>query len=166
MSARIKSAVAAVAVAAVFAALAWNRIDVSPDFGPSRGLTDDRLARAMEGDAQARYDVALAYLGTGEAGSDRYQALHWFTLAADRGHARAQSALGHLWIAGGRVQLAAQEEGDTRASICKHAGQWGTSTWQPEGMGRVVFGEIRRKRTGGDFPLRRICRHPHPHGFD
>ena len=115
MSARIKSAVVAVAVAAVFAALAWNRIDVSPDFGASRGLTDDMLARAMEGDAPARYDVALAYLGTGEAGSDRAMALHWFTLAADRGHARAQSALGHLWIAGGSVQLAAQAEGDTRA---------------------------------------------------
>ena len=58
--------------------------------------------------------MALAYLGSEQVEPNRpnrEKALHWFTLAADRGNVRAQSALGHMWIAGARVEPKPDVEG-------------------------------------------------------
>jgi TPR repeat protein len=104
----VRSGLAAL-VLALLAIVALPTLDGPLNLPP--GVTQEMLERAETGDAQARFEIALAYLDGGTVEPEREKALHWLTLAADRGHPRAQSALGHMWMSGGLVSSSEAREG-------------------------------------------------------
>jgi TPR repeat protein len=110
MSRWILRAGLAFAVLAVLTFVALPTIEVVSADLPA-GVSQQMLELAESGEPEARYEIALAYLGSEAEAPQREKALHWFTLAADRGHARSQSALGHMWIAGGLVVPSSEREG-------------------------------------------------------
>ena len=66
-------------------------------------FVDALRALAEAGDAQARFDLGIAYdIGEGVPEDDA-EAVRWFRLAADQGHARAQFNLGFMYANGAGV---------------------------------------------------------------
>ena len=54
----------------------------------------------LGGDASAQYDLGLRY-ATGEGvPQDDSEAVTWYRLAAEQGHALAQATLGHMYATG------------------------------------------------------------------
>ncbi|MCA9509987.1 MAG: sel1 repeat family protein [Myxococcales bacterium] len=90
-------------------ALAWNRIDHAPRAAAPGAPPSEQLELARAGDVAAQFAVAASQLGTPTVARDVPQSLYWFGQAAQAGHARAQSALGHMLMRGRLVRLEAGE---------------------------------------------------------
>jgi uncharacterized protein len=65
----------------------------------------DLQAKAATGDAQAQFELGVAYDRGDGTRTDATQAAHWYQLAADQGNAAAQNSLGSLYQAGQGVPL-------------------------------------------------------------
>jgi TPR repeat protein len=59
--------------------------------------------KAEQGDAEAQYNLGLAYAGGKEVPRDYKQAVKWVRLAAEQGHAKAQYGLGNAYYKGQTV---------------------------------------------------------------
>ena len=78
---------------------------ILPD--PARALDLFRYAASFFGNAEAQYNLARMYLDGAGVNKDIRQGLNWLDLAARKGHAQAQAALGQLMFngeAGGQAQ--------------------------------------------------------------
>ena len=72
---------------------------------PSVGLhaqspLDDLRARAEQGEADAQFDLGVAYAAGDGVPEDEAEALRWYRLAADQGHAAAQTRVGTMYANG------------------------------------------------------------------
>lgn len=83
--------------------------------GPQAG--QDLMDKATAGDPQAAYEVGLALQEKG--GDSRAEAGKWFSLAAEKGHAKAQAELGLMYLNGIGVQPDIERAGEwfTRAAL-------------------------------------------------
>ena len=92
---------AAVAVLVALAAGAQpqtpNILDMSVE--ELKQYTDAQRARAEEGDADAQADLGFMYRQGLGVRQDDAEAVRWYRLAADQGHAEAMDILGYLYSA-------------------------------------------------------------------
>ena len=72
-------------------------------------MNQDLLEKAMSGDAESQYQLALCYRNGEGVEQSNEEAAKWYRKAADQGHAEAQCNLGYCYENGYGVEQSYEE---------------------------------------------------------